>query len=281
MFESIDTRALKRANPIVPLMLRYGIALRQSGHVLVGRCPFHADGGRPNLTVYPAADAADDTYFCFRCSAFGDAITFVREMDGLRFPEACAHLAGSRAGPRPASAVRPRLIRAHTSRPLRHHTADELACLAAAVELYHNRLQQDERARGYLHRRGLDDAELDRWRVGYAAGHELVPYLRRRRLPVGAAMRAGLLRPKGGETLAGRIVIPEIRSGQPIWLIGRLLDSDAGRDLPRYLALPGRKPLLGWDQARGESTVFLTEGPFDVRFVSPKLTANSRQEMGS
>jgi DNA primase len=275
MFESIDTRALKRANPIVPLMARYGIALRSSGHVLVGRCPFHPDGGRPNLTVYPAVDAADDTYFCFRCSAFGDAITFVRDMDGLRFLEACACLAGSRTGPRPATARGARVIRARTSRPSTPHTADELACLAAAVELYQNRLLHDERALDYLQRRGLDEAVLRRCRLGYAAAEELVPYLRWRRLPLGAAMRAGLLRPNGGETLAGRIIIPEIRGGQPVWLIGRVLDSDPSSDAPRYLGLPGRKPLLGWEQARREPAVFLTEGPFDwlalVRWGLPAL----------
>jgi DNA primase len=48
-----------------------------------------------------------------------------------------------------------------------------------------------------------------------------------------------------------------------VWLIGRRLDSGAGDDAPKYLGLPGRKPLLGWDQARTQPAVVLVEGVFD------------------
>jgi len=66
-----------------------------------------------------------------------------------------------------------------------------------------------------------------------------------------------------GESLAGRIVFPEIRQRQPIWLIARLLE--AVDDLPRYLGRAGPKPLLGWDQAsRDRRAVCIVEGPLDV-----------------
>ena len=48
----IDTQALKRTYPIAEVVARYGIDLRPSGRALIGRCPFHDDGGRPNLHVY-------------------------------------------------------------------------------------------------------------------------------------------------------------------------------------------------------------------------------------
>ena len=48
----IDTSALKLAHPIEDVVARYGIELRRQGHALVGRCPFHADGGRPNLHIF-------------------------------------------------------------------------------------------------------------------------------------------------------------------------------------------------------------------------------------
>jgi DNA primase len=50
----VDTAALKSAHPIADVVARYGVDLRPCGRTLVGRCPFHADQGRPNLTVYPA-----------------------------------------------------------------------------------------------------------------------------------------------------------------------------------------------------------------------------------
>lgn len=58
-------------------------------------------------------------------------------------------------------------------------------------------------------------------------------------------------------------MFPEIRQGQPVWLIGRQLEIKD--DAPRYLGLPGRKPLLGWDEAsRDQRGVCLVEGPLDL-----------------
>jgi DNA primase len=140
---------------------------------------------------------------------------------------------------------------------------DEVRALSAAVELYTNRLLGDQRALGYLAERGFERDLLVRQRVGFAAGDELVPHLAWRDVPESAARRVGLLRADGREVLAGRIVFPEIRLGQPVWLIGRLLDPTS--DAPRYLGLPGPKPLLGWDQAnRDRHGVCLVEGPMDL-----------------
>ena len=61
--------------------------------------------------------------------------------------------------------------------------------------------------------------------------------------------------------MAGRVVVPEIREGQPVWLVGRTLDSQPA--VPRYLGLPGRKPLLGWEAAKDSAEVFVVEGVFD------------------
>jgi DNA primase len=44
-------------------------------------------------------------------------------------------------------------------------------------------------------------------------------------------------------------------------MVGRTIEPSV--EGPRYLGLPGRKPLLGWESARGSRTVFLVEGPFD------------------
>jgi len=103
---------------------------------------------------------------------------------------------------------------------------------------------------------------LDKHRIGYASGNELAAYLRRRHLPMGAAVRIGLLRHDGSDAMAGRIVIPEIRGGQPIWLVGRTIADPTG-DRPKYLGLPDPKPLLGWEAVAAERMVVVVEGPFD------------------
>ncbi len=257
MLTRIDTASLKRDHPIAEVIARYGVALRPSGRALVGRCPFHADGGRPNLHVYPGSES----WYCYRCGVGGDAISFVERIERVDFRLACERLAGGGLGPVGARRPRRSYPRPHLSR-LAVPGPDERACLAAAVELYHNALLGDARALAYVEGRGVDLGAARCFRLGYARGDELVSYLRWRRLPAGAARRVGLLGPDGREFLAGRVVVPEIRAGQPIWLIGRLIGDEPAE--PRYLGLPGRKPLLGWEGVAGTPEILLTEGVFDL-----------------
>ena len=252
----INTDLLKRDHPVEEIIERYGTDLDPTGWSLVGRCPFHDDGGRPNLYVYPSTES----WYCYRCSAGGDVITFVERIEGVGFREAVVRLTGDRPV---TSMATKRPIRRNTSRPSSRIAwgQDERACLAAAVELYHNRLLTDSSALEYVRGRGLNDGVIEACHLGYAAGDELAAYLRWCRIPVQAALRVGLLRRGGREFMAGRVVVPELRGGQPIWLVGRTIDSQA--HVPKYLGLPGRKPLFGWEAAKDSREVFVVEGVFD------------------
>ena len=255
MLQRIDITALKRAHPIAEVVARYGVELRPSGRTLVGRCPFHLDRGRPNFHVYPASGS----WYCFRCAMGGDAITLVERIAGVGFGQAVQLLDGP---PLPRAMTRREKLPPIRSRPLVTALGRaERACLAAAVEVYHNCLLVEPRGLAYVEARGIDRATVETSRIGYAAGDELVAYLRWRRLPVQAAMRVGLLGRNGREFLAGRVVVPEIRAGQPIWLVGRTIDPD--HQGPKYLGLPGPKPLLGWEFAGAHSDVWIVEGVFD------------------
>jgi DNA primase len=255
----VDARALKRAYRIAEVVAAYGVTLSRSGNALVGRCPFHPDGGRPNLYVY----ARNDRWRCYRCDVGGDALDFVQRIEGVGFREAARILAAGRfaVSGRPAGSSSPG-PRPRARRPFRPPEPVERECLAAAVELYANRLLTEPRAVAYVEGRGLDRATLERYRVGFAAGDELADLLRWRGLPAAAAVRAGLLYRDGRERLAGRIVVPELRGDAPMWLVGRTID--AGGDAPKYLGLPGPKPLLGWEQARHAEVAVVVEGVFDL-----------------
>lgn len=253
--ERIDTERIRQQHPIAEVIERYGIQLRRAGSALVGRCPFHADGGRPNLVVYTRSAR----FVCFRCQACGDAIAFVRQIEQLSFRDAVHRL--DECGVTPV----PRIVRQRNPFPRASlvRSEDELRALAAAVELYANRLLGDGRALEYLAMRGFARDVLVQQRIGFAVGDELVAYLAWRDVPVSAARRVGLLRADGRERLSGRIVFPEIRQRQPVWLIGRQLES--AEHEPRYLGLPGPKPLLGWDHTkRDRHDVCLVEGPLDL-----------------
>ena len=258
----VDTAALKLAHPIAEVVARYGVELKRQGRAMVGRCIFHPDSGRPNLYIY----ADSESWRCYRCGIGGDVLAFVMRAENIGFREAVDRLTGGRQGPvrpvpRPAPAPRP------ASKGPEERTAEELAVLQAATNFYHFNLLAEPRALDYLAQRGISLATAREYRLGYAAGDQLLAFLHWQRLPLGAALHLGLLTRAGHEFMAGRIVIPELCAGRPMWLIGRALAEDLADDVPKYLGLPGKKPLLGWDQARGSATVCVVEGVFDVLAV--------------
>jgi DNA primase len=255
----IDAEALKLAHPIEEVVGRYGIQLRRQGQALVGRRPLHHDQGRPNLHVWPASRS----WYCFRCSTGGDAIRWIELVEQVDFRQAVERLDAGVQGP-PRSPAAP--ARGPSQRPrLEERDGQELAVLQAATTLYHQRLQTDPTAMAYILSRGIDRVTVEACRLGYASGDE--PYLAWRRLGLEPALRVGLLGHNGRELLAGRIVIPDLRNHQPVWLVGRLLESDIQDDTadapPRYLGLPGSKPLLGLEQTGTSPSLIATEGVFD------------------
>src|SRR5260370_37114282 len=147
----IDTEALRRDHPVAALVASYGIELRRVGAALVGRCPFHQDRGRPNLHVYPSG-----RWICYRCDQRGDVIGFVQQIETLTFREAAARLDGALArSPRPRRRGPARPLPPPTSEPEFVWRRDEYRVLAAATDLYANRLLSDEVAFRYMAGRRL------------------------------------------------------------------------------------------------------------------------------
>jgi len=68
------------------------VSLRRAGGNMKGLCPFHSEK-TPSFTVYPA----DNSFYCFGCGVGGDAITFIKKMEHLDYPDAVEFLA-KRAG---------------------------------------------------------------------------------------------------------------------------------------------------------------------------------------
>ena len=86
-----DVAQVREATDIVGLVSER-LALKRVGRRFVGLCPFHTEKS-PSFSVNPELGL----YYCFGCQESGDAITFVRKLDGLDFPEAVERLA-ARAG---------------------------------------------------------------------------------------------------------------------------------------------------------------------------------------
>ena len=307
----IDTAALRRAHPVARVVAhRYGSALRPVGRALVGRCPLHPDGDHPNLHVYPAADPAADGWFCYRCGVGGDVVDLVRLREFQHLPEgtgflaACAALAGGSGAPAgglvPPAPAPPIRRRGRAERRWDRLTLEEQEVMNTAWAAYRRALWRAPAALAYLRERAVPDWVIRTCGLGFADGRSLEGALRHesaRRI----ARELGLLRGAAGgggdlpgplrEALAGRIVVPEVRYGQCVWLIGRDLPvtaaGGAGGDVaaaggtstggtegpvgragpaptrPKYLALGGERPVLGVERAAGRRVVFLCEGVVD------------------
>jgi DNA primase len=276
-----DIDGIKQRNPIEEVVASHGVELRPSGSHLTGRCPFHQDE-HPSLVVYPESRS----FYCFGCGAGGDVIDFVRRAAGLSFVDALERLSNHQDGRTPPARhvphapAEPRNNRpgpdrsaafsAQTgARPGERLSLDDRMILAAACGVFHETLLRTPKALRYLKERGIGTPVVRRCQVGFSDGRSLRRYLQSRRLSLRRATEMGLFWPRHGrgETMAGRIVVPELRWGQCIWLLGRALDSEARlvRDdrQPKYRGLSLPKPVLGYERVRGRPRVLVTEGAFD------------------
>jgi len=246
-----DVQSIRQANPIEEVVARAGVDLRPVGQRLAGSCPFHQDG-RPSLAVYPD----NDSYFCYGCGAGGDVIDFVGRLHGVGFKEAAAMLAGQPEARRGHNGKPANIIRLTGRQQTDPLTKAEANVIDAAASFYHDALWRSREALAYLAARGIEQKTAQRCRVGFACGG-LADHLRRCGLSLAAARRVGLLS-GDGDTMLGRIVVPDLKGGKATWLTGRAV----GGVGPRYLNLRLPTPLLELGLVRGDEVV-VTEGPFD------------------
>jgi len=187
-------------------------------------CPFHTE-----KTASFHVDDRKGFYYCFGCHAKGDAISFVRETENAGFMEAVEILAGEAGMPMPAPD------------PQAQQKADRRSQLTDVMEtaVQYYRLQmntaQGARARDYLAGRGLSEAAIGRWQIGFAPDvrQGIFNHLTGNGVAANLVVDAGLAaEPDGGgapyDRFRGRIIFP-IRDGRgrAIALGGRAMDPNA------------------------------------------------------
>ena len=125
-----------------------------------GLCPFH-DERTPSFGI----DPGQKVYYCFGCQSSGDVFTFVQETEGVDFKGALELLAErygvelQREEEDPREAER---------RKRRERLLELLSRTASYYERYLWESEEAQRAREYLQGRGLEEAVLREFRVGYA-----------------------------------------------------------------------------------------------------------------
>ena len=204
------------------------VSLRKRGNDLVGLCPFHGEKS-PSFHVHP-----DRGFFkCFGCGAAGDVFTFLQKQENVTFPDALRML-GKRYGVEIENED-PRAARVRSEREAIYH-ANEVA------RAWFHRMLLDVRegaeAREYCANRGITDATIEQFALGFAPDRwdGLVAELRRHDVDLALAAKAGLLKPsqRGGfyDFYRGRLMVPTLATtGETIAFGGRAL----GDQEPKYL----------------------------------------------
>ena len=259
---------------------------------MVGLCPFHAEKS-PSFSVSPVKQF----YYCFGCSASGDAIRFLTEHTGMSFVDAVTELAQGVGLQVPQEQVSPE------ERQRRQRLADRRLSLTAvlerAAEFYRAQLRDAPVAIDYLKSRGLTGRMAARFGLGYAppGWHALAGVFADYEDPV--LDEAGLVRnPDADESGSGakrrydwfrhRVIFP-IRAvdGQVIGFGGRVLDDSK----PKYMNSPetavfnkGRE-LYGLFEARQaireRGHCLVVEGYMDVVALAQCGFANAVATLGT
>jgi DNA primase len=134
--------------------------LRRQGVRWVGLCPFH-DERTPSFSV----DGQEKLYHCFGCGVGGDVIKFIEEKDGLGFAESVELLADRYGVELEREQEDPR---AEARRQQRRRLEQLLDRTGAYYANYLWESPEAAKAREYLAERGLAEAVLREFGVGYA-----------------------------------------------------------------------------------------------------------------
>ena len=239
--------------------------LRRTGALWEACCPFHQER-TPSFKVDPRRG----TWRCYgACGEGGDAISLVQKLDGLGFLEAVEQLANRTGLEVPA--------RAHRSGAADDRLAPLHDCLERAATLYEKCLRGPEgrAALAYARRRGLVDATLEAFGVGFATEGRLLAHAREVGLAPETLLACGLARRADDgrvfEFFRGRLMIPiRDKKGRTVGFGARVLDGGE----PKYLNSPesdvfhkGRL-MYGFDRAipeiRRSKRIVLVEGYTDV-----------------
>jgi DNA primase len=198
------------------------VSLKKKGRNWTGLCPFH-DDRNPSFSVTPDMGV----YKCWSCGAQGDCFNWVMETQRVDFMEAMRILAQSAGIDIPE-------FRAGDKG---ENEQMELA-MAEAQAFYRDELRGDKFASDYLHDRGLDQATVDFWELGYgpSAGEVLATRLKKKGFSLSLCQKLFLIDQdqSGGyyDRFRGRLMFP-IRDERSklVAFGGRII----GQGQPKYI----------------------------------------------
>jgi DNA primase len=263
LIEEIRMRA-----DIVDVISEY-VRLQKKGKDYEGLCPFHTEN-TPSFKV----NREKQFYYCFGCGAGGNIFSFIMNKEKLAFVDVLELLAGRYGIKLPQRELNPE----QKKKIKQAERLVEVNTLAA--KYYHYLLNQPQgaAAKNYLINRGITQAEIDKFQLGYAMVNwdDFVNLAKARGFSEEELVDAGLaVRREDGtgayDRFRNRLMFTIYNSkGQPVGFGGRVLDNS----LPKYLNT-GETPVfskgsilygLNWagSSIRQRGYVMIMEGYMDV-----------------
>jgi len=267
MQSNSQVQQIKDRLDIVDVISNY-LKLEKTGINLRACCPFHQEK-TPSFFVSPQRQS----FKCFGCGKFGDAFTFVQEIEGVEFIDALKILA-KKAG----------VELSHSNFSQTDKTKHQVLfdILEIATQFFEKQLQgqKGKEVLKYLNKRGLTEQTIKKWRLGLSPNTwgALNDFLISRGFSADNIFAAGLT-VKSQKTnrfydrFRGRIIFPVFDfNSQVVGFGARVLGT--ATDTAKYINTPSTalydksRTLYGLNFAklslRQKDAAILTEGYMDV-----------------
>jgi len=264
---------LKQSTDIESIISPYAV-LKRAGRDNVCLCPFHSEK-TPSCHIYTESQS----FYCFGCGAGGDAITFIRLIENLDYPEAVKFLADKAGLTVPEDGVSD-LVAGKRTRMLEMNKE--------AARFYRDMLNSPQGTAGldYLYSRGLSPNTIRKYGLGFAppGWNALKDHMRSKNYSEDELVEASLISRGERNTydfFRYRVMFPIIdRRGNVVAFSGRALDPD---EKARYinsrdtLVFNKSSNLFSINFAKNtkEKHMFLCEGNMDVLTLNQAGFENS------
>ena len=268
---------------IVSLVDGY-LPLKKKGKDHWGICPFCDDGKNPSFSV----SEQKQFYYCFKCRATGNVISFLQSHQGFDFVESVEALA-SKAGLE---------VPYESSQASNNLREPLLYCMKAASDIFEKNLKDNnsaEKTRKYIQKERKISSEIcKKYSIGYSLNSwdALNEELKKQGISKEVIIKAGLAKKnKEGklyDVFRDRLMFPiKGRKGRVVGFGGRVMNPD---DQPKYLntgdtpIFQKGKELYGLYEAlevrKDLKQLFVVEGYMDTVAMSENGMRNSVATLG-
>ncbi|MGG7048958.1 MULTISPECIES: DNA primase [unclassified Campylobacter] len=176
MIEQNSIEKLLDVTDIVDVVSHY-IPVKKVGANFKCVCPFH-DDKNPSMSISPSKQI----YHCFSCKAGGNAIKFVMDYEKLSYPEAIEKLASMSNFTLSYTKDTPKI-------------KDDKRILEGVNAMYRADLYKNEEALRYLYSRGINDAMIAKFELGWASdGQKTIRFLQNEQIEPKEALDVGIVK---------------------------------------------------------------------------------------